>query len=292
MQEIPLKESDISKLKKYPLDGIWSTESEILYYKKDKEWNKSTLIKKLFITEEKKVQRKIDTITAIHDSELSEYKELVLPEDIIVVGGVNSGFTIQEVIDSTNLALILKNRKIHDSVKIKILKKIGELLHRVHHQSQEFYFGDLQEFNLLVDKEGEIYVVDLDSSAVNRKTPLETKYIILDKKTHDVNKYKVNKASRSYPNKDSDIFCYNTMVLNYLAGRQITNLSYNEYYDYIEYLKKIGIPKGMIDIYINHYTDKDNESVSDYLDKIPSVPRADYKVFQYVKQNKVFISKK
>ena len=48
----------------------------------------------------------------------------------------------------------------------------------------------------------------------------------------------------------------------------------------------------MIDIYINHYTDKDNESVSDYLDKIPSVPRADYKVFQYVKQNKVFISKK
>ena len=292
MQEIALKESDISKLKKYPLDGIWSTESEILYYKKDKEWNKSTLIKKLFITEEKKVQRKIDTITAIHDSELSEYKELVLPEDIIVVGGVNSGFTIQEVIDSTNLALILKNRKIHDSVKIKILKKIGELLHRVHHQSQEFYFGDLQEFNLLVDKEGEIYVVDLDSSAVNRKTPLETKYIILDKKTHDVNKYKVNKASRSYPNKDSDIFCYNTMVLNYLAGRQITNLSYNEYYDYIEYLKKIGIPKGMIDIYINHYTDKDNESVSDYLDKIPSVPRADYKVFQYVKQNKVFISKK
>ena len=35
MKEIALKESDIAKLKKYPLDGIWSTESEILYYKKD-----------------------------------------------------------------------------------------------------------------------------------------------------------------------------------------------------------------------------------------------------------------
>ena len=34
MEEIYLKESDISKLKKYPLDDIWSTESIIYYYKK------------------------------------------------------------------------------------------------------------------------------------------------------------------------------------------------------------------------------------------------------------------
>lgn len=284
MKEIALKESDISKLKKYPLDNIWSTESEILYYKKDKDWNKSTLIKKLFITEEKKVQRKIDTITSIHDSDLKEYEELVLPEEIITIGGINSGFTIPEVIDSTNLALLLKNRKIHDDTKIEILKKIGELIHRVESGKQEFYFGDVQEFNFLVDKEGKIYVIDLDSSAVNRKTPLETKYIIIDKKTHSVNKYKVNKAGRSYPSKNIDIFCYNTMVLNYLAGRSVTNFTDNEYYEYIDYLKKIGIPKSMIDIYLNNYTDKDNELVFDYLDEIPSVPRADYKVFQKLKK--------
>ena len=284
MQEIALKESDISKLKKYPLDGIWSTESEILYYKKDKNWNKSILIKKLFFTEEKKVQRKIDTIKTIQNSELSEYKELVLPEDIIVVGGINSGFTIPEVTDSDNLALILKNKRIHDRDKLKILKKIGRLIHRVEEQSQEFYFGDVQEFNFLVDKDGNIYVIDLDSSAVNRKTPLETKYIIIDKKTHSVNKYKVNKAGRSYPSKNIDIFCYNTMILNYLAGRSVTNFTDNEYYEYIEYLKKIGIPKSMVDIYLNNYTDKDNELVFDYLDEIPSVPRADYTVLQKLKK--------
>lgn len=284
MQEIALKESDISKLKRYPLDGIWSTESEILYYKKDKDWNKSILIKKLFFTEEKKVQRKIDTIKTIQNSELSEYKELVLPEDIIVVGGINSGFTIPEVTNSDNLALILKNKRIHDRDKLKILKKIGRLIHRVEEQSQEFYFGDVQEFNFLVDKDGNIYVIDLDSSAVNRKTPLETKYIIIDKKTHSVNKYKVNKAGRSYPSKNIDIFCYNTMILNYLAGRSVTSFTDNEYYEYIEYLKKIGIPKSMIDIYLNNYTDKDNELVFDYLDEIPSVPRADYKVFQKLKK--------
>ena len=124
----------------------------------------------------------------------------------------------------------------------------------------------------------------MDSSAVNRKTPLETKYIIIDKKTHSVNKYKVNKAGRSYPSKNIDIFCYNTMILNYLAGRSVTNFTDNEYYEYIEYLKKIGIPKSMVDIYLNNYTDKDNELVFDYLDEIPSVPRADYTVFQKLKK--------
>ena len=284
MQEISLTENYINRLKKYPLDGIFSTESVILYYKKDKDWNNSILIKKLYFTEEKKVQRKIDTITAIHDSELSQYKELVLPEKIIKIGGIKSGFTIPEVTNSINLSLILKDRKIHDNTKVELLKKIGELLKRVEHQKQEFYFGDLQEFNFLIDKLGNIYVVDLDSSAVTRKLPLETKYIIIDKKTHNVNKYKVNKATRSYPSKNTDIFCYNTMVLNYLAGRRITGLDYDEYYDYIEYLEDIGIPKQMIDIYINHYTDKDNEIVSDYLDEIPSVPRADYKVYQAIKK--------
>ena len=33
MQEIALKESDISKLKRYPLPGIWNSESIIYYYK-------------------------------------------------------------------------------------------------------------------------------------------------------------------------------------------------------------------------------------------------------------------
>lgn len=286
MKEISLTENYINKLKKYPLDGIFSTESIILYYKKDKNWNDSLLIKKLYLTEKKKVQRKIDTISAIHDSELSQYKELVLPEKIIKIGGIRSGFTIKEVTNSTNLSFILKDRKIHDNIKVELLKKIGELLKRVQCQKQEFYFGDLQEFNFLIDKLGNVYVVDLDSSAVTRKNPLETKYIIIDKKTHDINKYKVNKATRSYPSKNTDIFCYNTMVLNCLAGRRISGLDYNEYYNYIEYLEYIGVPKQMINIYINHYTDKENEIVSDYLYEIPSIPRADYKVYQALKKIK------
>lgn len=282
--EISLKEKDLNKLKEYPLHDVICTESQIYYYKKDKDWN-SILFKKLFVTDEKRVTRKINTIEALQDSELSTYEELIIPDELVLIGGVKSGFTIKEVVDSTNLYTFLRSKEVSDQDKILVLKKIGELLKKIQNQSQEFYFGDLQEFNFLVDKDNNIHVVDLDSSAVSRKKPLETKYIIIDKKTHSVPKYKVNSAGRCYPNYNIDNFCYNTMILNYLAGRDTHCLSFEEYYKYMDYLDYCGIPREMIDIFDNHYSNKDNESVVDYLDELRSdYRRANYKVYEHVKE--------
>ena len=286
IEEVSLKMTDIEKLKEYPLHDILSTESQIYYYKKDKNRN-SILLKKLFITDEKRVNRKIDTVEVLQNSELSTYKELVIPEKVVSIGGINSGFTIKEITDCINLHSFLKSKDIDESDKILVLKKIGELLRRVQNQPQEFYFGDLQEYNFLVDKNNEIYVVDLDSSAVSRKKPLETKYIIIDKKTRGIPKYKVNSAGRCYPNFNIDRFCYNMMVLNYLAGRATHKLTFEEYFQYMNYLEYCGIPKEMIDIFDNHYSNKENEIVVDYLDDLRSdYKRADYRVFEAVKKLK------
>lgn len=287
MKEIALKESDISKLKKYPLDGIIYAESEIYYLKREKDWSNSILLKKLHNTkDENRVNRKIETIKTLQESELTSYKELVIPTDLVTIGGIKSGFTIKEVVDSTNLCLFLQNEYINASTKIDILKKIGELLRRVQSQKQEFYFGDLQEYNFLVGKNGEIYVVDLDSSAVNKKAALESKYIIIDRRIRNVDKYNITEMKLAYPSNDIDIFCYNSMVLNYISGIYLHRLEDDEYYEYLEYLKNIGIPEKMIDIYINHYTNKSNESVVDYLDEIPSVYQANYSVFKALKKKK------
>lgn len=287
MNEISLKESDISKLKKYPLDGIWNTESIIYYYKKDSDMN-SILLKKLFLTDEKRVNRKIETIDRIKDSELSTYKELVIPDNVIIVGGIKVGFTIPEVEDSINLHMFLDDFHISYSDKIKVLKRIGELVRKVQSQKQEFYFGDLQEYNFLIGKDNNIYVVDLDSSSVTRKKPLETKYIIMDKKTHTISKYKVNRATRSYPSINNDNYCYNMMVLNFIAGELVNRLNYFEYFDYLEYLCDVGIiPKEMKDIYIHHYTDRKNELVLDYLDEVPDeIGRGAYSVYRALQKIK------
>lgn len=283
IEEISLKSSDIDKLKEYPLQDVFCTESQIYYYKMNND-RSNILLKKLFVTDEKRVNRKIETIEALQNSELSTYKELVIPDEVVSISGVNSGFTIKEVSDCTNLYAFLRSKEVTNEDKLLVLKKIGELLRRVQNQKQEFYFGDLQEFNFLVDNNNEIYVVDLDSSAVNRKKPLETKYIIIDKKTRQIPKYKVNSAGRCYPNHNIDTFCYNTMILNYLAGRDIHRLTFEEYYQYMDYLDYCGIPRNMIEIFDNHYSNKDNESVVDYLDDLRSDHgRANYKVYEHVK---------
>ena len=286
MISLVLKESELKKLKKYPLDNeIVNSESIIYYYKKDFINDKTLLIKNLYDTRESKVERKIKTIETLQDSPLMDYKELVIPEDVISIRGVKSGFTIKEIVNNTNLQLIINDSKIPTSKKIEILKKVGELLNRVYSQEQEFYFGDLQPSNILVDNNNDIYVVDLDSSAVNRKKPLETKYIIFDHKTHDIKKYKVNKAHRAYPSKDIDIYCYNTMVLHTIAGQALHRTTIPEFYDYLNYLDDKGISKNILDIISNHYSNKPNESVYPYLDELPEqIGKESYNVYKLVKK--------
>ena len=287
MDEIALKESDLDKLKEYPLENVICSESNIFYYKKDFDTS-NLLFKKLFLTNKKRVRRKIETIKKIRDSELSEYKELILPEEVVVIGGIKSGFTIREVENTTNLHIFLKDKNISNIRKINVLKKKGELLERVHKQKQEFYIVDVQDYNFLVDENDDIYVVDLDSSAVSRKTPLESKYISIDSKTRDIKKYKTNKLGRTYPNLNVDNYCYNTMVLNYLAGSPLHRLEYCDYFEYINYLKNIGIiPEQMLEIYINLYSDKYNEPVTEYLDLIPeSINRGSIQVYRALQKTK------
>ena len=288
MKEIALKESDVSRLKEYPLHGIISTESKMYYYKKDPDWQTQHLLKKLYLTDEKRVHRKERTIEELQRSELSTYPELVLPEEIVTIQGIKSKFTIKEITNCTNLHLFLENKKIHNKEKLEVLKKIGNLLKKVQSGDQEFYFGDLQEYNFLVNNDThDIFAVDLDSSATTRQKPLESKYISCDKKTHVVQKYKVNKAKRTYPSKNTDIYCYNILVLNFLAGRELHRLSFDEYYDYLSYLDDCAYPKELIDIYVNLYTDKNNESVLDYLDDLPNdYGRGYYGVYQALQKIK------
>ena len=269
MQEIALKESDISKLKKYPLEGIWNSESIIYYYKKDSDMN-SILIKKLLLTDNKLINKRVETIDKLKDSELSEYKELILPEDVIVVGGKKAGFTIHEVADSLTLGQYLEDRTIPNPTKLETLKRIGELIKRIQCQKQDFYFCDLHEYNFLISKNGDISVVDLDSSSVTKTRLIISAYLTLDSKTHHVPKYKMKNYAQSYPSVNSDNYCYNTMVLNFLAGKRLHNLNFIELFDYINYLYNCGIiPAEMRDVYINHYTDKKNRLVTDYIDSIP-----------------------
>ena len=285
MKEIALKEREFEKLKRFPLDNIVSTESEIYYYKKNRK-RECILLKKIYHNDYNTMHRKELTIENLEKSDLANYEELVIPDSIVTICGIKTAFTIKEITDSTNLHLFLINKRISTKRKLEVLKKIGELLDKTQHQNQEFYFCDLQDYNFLVDKNDNVFVVDLDGSATNTNSPIISKYIALDDKTYGINKYKQIVSGYVYPSTDVDNFCYNTMILNFLSQTSIGILSYEEYIEYLNYLLITEmINEDIYEILMNQYTNKYTESIGKYIDCIPETTgRASYKVYKQLKK--------
>ena len=284
MDKICLTSSELNRLKRYPIGKIISTEGRIYYYK-DLGPN-SLLIKRFYKIDQERLDHKIKTIEDINNSELSTFEELVIPKDIVVVHGEQIGFTIEEVSNSTNLGLILKNPKISMEKKIELLKKVGELLRKTMSCDKEFYISDLQPYNVLIDENEDIKVIDLDSSSTTSNKPLESYYISSDRKAESIDKYHVLKNGLSYPDYNSDLLCYNMMILNTLSNNKIHIIDFDEYYDYIQYLYSIGINPDLIESFITLYSNKDNINPVDYLSDIDkeSLYRSNYNVYKLTKR--------
>ena len=58
-----------------------------------------------------------------------------------------------------------------------------------------------------------------------------------------------SKNSNAYiiPNENSDLYCYNVMILNYIYQDNITKLDISEFYNYLSYLTSIGFPHELVD---------------------------------------------
>jgi len=58
------------------------------------------------------------------------------------------------------------------------------------------------------------------------------------------------------------------MILNFIFGSNISWLSTKEFYDYLEYLKKIGVSQELIDKFAKIYLPEKNENPYEYLDEL------------------------
>ena len=81
-------------------------------------------------------------------------------------------------------------------------------------------------------------------------------------------KYKCNAYGISYPDHNTDLLCFNMMVIDTIANYKVSMLSLEDYYDYIGYLSTIGFEKEIIDAFVAIYTNKNNINVSNYFEQI------------------------
>ena len=93
---------------------------------------------------------------------------------------------------------------------------------------------------LIKEDTQELRAIDLDSVYFNTNYPAASYYLRTSSGIKNfTKKYKQdNELGIVYPDENSDLFCYNMMILNNLLARDtISKSSISDYFEYINYLK-------------------------------------------------------
>ena len=277
MKTINLTEKEFNSLTKYKkADEVIHSESEIyvldLKTVAEKHGKEKLLLKKY----KKELSKEIVNSRLLTINMLSLYeqdiniKELNIAKYKVQVDGIDVGVAIKEIEDSRNLGDILHSSDTQANDSINYLYMVGELVNRVHNQRVlPFNFGDLQEYNFIVDENDNLYAIDLEgiyipSLGLNPSTAL---YLVHN---NCINRQMMShKEKFVYPSNNTDLLCYNLMILNSIFKYEISQCNLEYFNEYLRYLKCLGFGKDILDSFNRLYSDRDNINPYCYLDQIP-----------------------
>lgn len=293
MEIINLRMHQLRSLQELPLEtGIFNTEALMLILRKNQAKTKSggrMLFKYLDAQDdEKTMARKMYTINMLNGSEkYKNIEELIIPDYVVVVDGKIAGFAMPLIEKHKNLGRLLNDENLSLEIKLPYLEKLGEIINkvqRVEDESFKMQFGDLNEFNFIIDKDEQVKSVDLDSAYLGQDEPANMSYYLLKNKyIIDLkDKYKTTSNGIVIPNDNSDLYCYNMILLNTLAKEDIFKKDIPTYYMYLNHLKDVGVDKELIKIFDKIYLPVRNENPTKLLETLnPKLEKEiDYKVFK------------
>ncbi len=208
----------------------------------------------------------------------SEYlpESFYCPDYLFAIGSTVSGFTVPWA-KGINLSTFLNDKHVDLKEQVYYLKKVGELLQqlqaiRKYTPLKTLYLNDLHESNFIVNTDNkQLYVVDLDSCKIGSNLSFPARYLTPSSLLNEVHgKYKIN-DDNSIPgyvmaDENSDLYCYNIMILNYLYGNNVNSMNSSEFYEYLNYLNKIGVNGSLLNSFSAIIVNKDNENPVNYLD--------------------------
>lgn len=280
MKAINLTKREYANLKPLPLDkSIFNTEAKMSILPIKEKWlYQNKVLKRLFVTEGDLFGNKLYTVNALIDRHDQFDSKLIIPDHLAVVGDDVVGFT-SPYIENTNLGVLLKSPKLSSIQKKAYLEQIGNILkmlsqNRKYGVLEDFYIGDLHEYNFILNNEtNEINVTDLDSCKIAHNQPFPSNYLATAKEIKKLPvKYPVldiNDNALNIPDENSDLFCFNMMILNYLYGDKIQRLTMEEFYEYLNYLSSLKINSELIAIFSRLYDNQNNENPGELISQIP-----------------------
>lgn len=283
MKSINISKAKYRKLVPVEIDSsVYNTEARIFRFE-DKGIVK--VFKELFFDEGMMFANKLYTLEMIDQARDNIPTDFVLPQELCSVNGQVKGFTMP-YINGINLNVFLNDSKVDLKEKIFYLKKIGQLLEhmkmiRRNTDLKSFYINDLHEGNFIIDKKSyDLKVLDVDSIKIADNKPFNSKYLspvsmftnTPDKYDYfnvDCNNYYTAGFGYVQPSENSDLYCYNMMILNFLYHGKASHMTIDEYYNYISYLESIGVSQELVNSFLKLMSEGvDNPNPKDLLDSL------------------------
>lgn len=295
LDTIELRMYQVRRLKELNIDlDILNTEALMLVLsKKYRAKDGSRLLFKYLDSQddEPTMKSKSKTIIYLNQSDYNASPDLVIPEYGVVVDNSLTGFALPLIENHVNMGTIINNENASFKEKKQLLILLGKLLDRVSRidAPNKLHFGDLNEYNFILDSSRNLKAIDLDSSyveALGDDTKINPAYY-LHKNPHLKGlpeKYHTTESGTVIPNEESDIYCYIMIILKALSGTDIFKKNIETYYRYLDYLRSIGISDELIESFFNVYTGKSNKISFEAIEEITpkQASRADY--ISYVKK--------
>ena len=288
-----LKKLDLNK-------NVLNTEGNIYLYP-DKGYCKNYKLLKLYYDNQSiYFSNKMFTIHQLitNKEEILKYvPNLVLPDYLVLQKSQIVGYAM-DYIESVNLSEFLSNIDNKLYTKIEYLKQVGNVLEnlkllRKYSSIDNMFLNDIHEDNFVVNKKGELYVVDIDACKIEANIPMVGKLLTgrntslknIPNKYHET----TNEFGTVYtPNEQTDLYCFCIMILNFLYGkREVQNMSIDEYYDYLSYLENLGISKDLLNVFQNLYTPFENVNPKDLLESIKDIYPKSHKNVYNVRKKRI-----
>lgn len=297
MKVMNISKNRFQELERYQLPtSVFNSEARMYVLPIKNKWETiNKLLKRLYVTSGPMFGNKLQTINALTDfQDEIDIPEIVFPEKLAVVNAEVVGY-IMELVESVNLETLLSSYDIDAKTKIKYLHQIGEILEKMkkvrkYTNVKDFYLNDMHEHNFIVDlKTNNVRVVDIDSCKINCNYTFGSRYLSPMSMIANIGKYKheENEICGGYlvPSEDTELYCYNIMILNTLYGGGFNRVTLEEFYNYIEYLYSLGAPIEIIDMFEKIVSNHHNENPYELLESLIAImPKSRKQVYERIRK--------
>ena len=269
LKKIQLRMHQVRKLKELRLSrGVFNTEALMLILNKDYRTSDGSrmLFKYLDLQDIPEVMdRKTSLLAYLNNSPYKELDDLIIPEFQMIVDGSLAGFAMPLIENHKNLGAVLHSNKVPFKEKKQLLIKLGNLIDKVDRikASNKMFFGDLNEYNFILNSDNQLKAIDLDSSyveGIDKVTPPSLAYYLLknDLLNDLPDKYKRNEEGIIIPNMDTDLYSYNMIILDVISNNRMFAEDFDVFYRYLYFLDSLGVDSSLLESFMAVYSNRNN----------------------------------